>query len=383
MRYTSFAVAVLMLLSGCANGSKHENSSEHHENETSHEGHEHAPGIIEFSKEKADAAGLLTEVVAEGQFNAVLKVSGEILPAQGDEASVVATSSGIVTFDKNKILPGVKVAKGANLAYVSAREMAAGDPAAKAKAEYEAAKKQFDRAEALLKSNAVSQKAYEQAKKDYEVAKTQYDAYSDRVGDKGVAVQSPLSGYIKQVFVNEGDYVEEGQLVASVAQNNRLQLQADLPEKFWSSAEKISGANFRPSYSDKTYRIKDLGGRIVSVGKTSSVGSFYLPVIFEFANSGDFVSGAFCDIYLFENVRDGVISLPESALTEEQSVYYVYLKVGEDDYKKQEVKIGASDGIRREILKGLAVGDEVVTEGAYQVKLASVTGAIPGHTHNH
>ena len=32
---------------------------------------------------------------------------------------------------------------------------------------------------------------------------------------------------------------------------------------------------------------------------------------------------------------------------------------------------------------GLQAGDEVVTRGAYQVKLASVSGAIPGHTHNH
>lgn len=383
MKYTSLAIAVLVLLSGCANGSNHDHSAEHHENETSHEGHEHAPGIIEFSKEKAEAAGLQTEIAAEGKFNAVLKVSGEILPAQGDESSAVATTSGIVTFDKNRVLPGIKVTKGQNLAYVSSREMAAGDPVAKAKAEYEAAEKQFERAEALLKSNAISQKSYEQAKKDYEVAKTQYAAYSERVGAKGVAIQSPLSGYVKQVFVNEGDYVEEGQLIATISQNNRLQLQADLPEKFWSSASKISGANFRPSYADKTFSVKELGGRVVSVGKTSSAGSFYLPVIFEFAGRGDFVPGASCEIYLLENERDGVISLPESALTEEQGVYYVYLKVGEDDYKKQEVKIGASDGIRREILKGVSAGDEVVTEGAYQVKLASVTGAIPGHTHNH
>lgn len=383
MKKILFAFAVLALLSGCANGTKNGKTTDHHEDETSHEGHVHAPGIIEFSEEKAEAAGLQTEIVSEGQFNSVIKVSGEILPAQGDEASAVATSSGIVTFGKNKILPGIKVSKGVDLAYVSAREMAEGDPVAKAKAEYEAAEKQFERAESLLKSNAVSQKAYEQAKKDYDVAKARYDAYSSKSGASGVAIQSPLSGYIKQVFVNEGDYVEAGQLVATVSQNSRLQLQADLPEKFWSSARQISGANFRPSYSDETFSVKELGGRIVSVGRTSSAGSFYLPVIFEFANRGNFVSGAFCDIYLLESVRNGVISLPESALTEEQGVYYVYLKVGEDDYKKQEVKIGASDGIRREILKGVAVGDEVVTEGAYQVKLASVAGAIPGHTHNH
>ncbi len=383
MKQLSLMMTVLMLISGCAaNGSKHTEASEHHEHDT-HEEHTHAPGIIEFSKEKAEAAGLQTEIAEQKQFNAVLRVSGEILPAQGDEATVVATTSGVVTLDKNRVIPGMKVSKGGDLAYVSAKEMAAGDPVAKSKAEYDAAQKQLDRASALLKSNAISQKAYEQAKKDYELAKAEYDAFSNRDSAKGVAVKSPLTGYIKQIFVNEGDYVEAGQAIATVSQNGRLQLQADLPEKFWANTGKIAGANFRPSYSDKTFNVKELGGRLLSVGKSSSAGSFYLPVIFEFPNRGDFVPGAFCEVFLLENAGTDVITLPESALTEEQGVYYVYKKVGEDDYKKQEVKIGASDGIRREILRGVSVGDEVVTEGAYQVKLASVTGAIPGHTHNH
>ena len=79
-----------------------------------------------------------------------------------------------------------------------------------------------------------------------------------------------------------------------------------------------------------------------------------------------------------------MISIPTSALTEEQSVYYVYLKLDEECYKKQEVQIGTDNGLRTEILGGLNEGDEVVTRGVYQVKLASVSGAIPeGHTHNH
>lgn len=42
-----------------------------------------------------------------------------------------------------------------------------------------------------------------------------------------------------------------------------------------------------------------------------------------------------------------------------------------------------SDGKRVEILHGLAEGDRVVTHGAYQVKLASASAAIPAHSHSH
>ena len=47
---------------------------------------------------QAETAGLRTETVKAGPFSQAVKVSGEILPAQGDEITVVATTSGIVAF---------------------------------------------------------------------------------------------------------------------------------------------------------------------------------------------------------------------------------------------------------------------------------------------
>ena len=399
--------ASLFLLAGCGS---HENHSEGHDevteehnhtHETAHESHDthgeadgheshaHAPGVIEFSEARAKAAGLETETVAPDKFSAVIRTSGEILPAQGDEMTVVATTSGVITLggrafgNQASLLAGSKVAKGQIIAVISAREMAEGDPVAKSKAAYEAARKEFERAEGLLKVNAISQKAYDQARKEYETAKAEYDAIGSKSSDKGLAVTSPLTGYVKQVLVGEGDYVSSGQPVAVVSQNRRLQLRADLPEKNWASANSISGANFKPSYSSETYNIRELGGRMVSAGRAAAQGSFYIPVVFEFNNAGNFIPGAFCEVYLIEGQTENVISLPETALTEEQGVYFVYVRIHGDEYRKQEVRIGESDGIRREILSGLNEGDEVVTKGAYQVKLASVSGAIPGHTHNH
>jgi multidrug efflux pump subunit AcrA (membrane-fusion protein) len=78
-----------------------------------------------------------------------------------------------------------------------------------------------------------------------------------------------------------------------------------------------------------------------------------------------------------------VISVPTESLTEEQGLYYVYLQVDADGYRKQEVTLGRNAGTRVEVLSGLTPGDQLVVRGARQVKLASATGAIPGHTHNH
>lgn len=369
----------------------HSHDAHNHEGHShdSHDEHAHEPGVVEFTEERAKAAGLETEIVKGGVFSAVIRTSGEILPAQGDETAVVATTSGVITLgdkaagNKSRLLPGSRVAEGQAIAVISAKNMADGDPVAKSAAAYEAAKKEFERAESLIKVNAISQKAYDQAKKEYETAKAEYDAYASKAGAKGLSLMSPMTGYVKEVLVNEGDYVTSGQPVAIVSQNRRLQLRADLPEKYWASANRIIGANFRPSYSEETYSVKNLGGRMISAGRSAAQGSFYIPVIFEFNNTGNFIPGAFCEVYLIEGQKENIISVPETALIEEQGVYSVYVKICKTEYRKQEVKIGESDGLRREILKGLNEGDEVVTVGAYQVKLASVASAIPGHSHEH
>lgn len=369
-------------------GHSHEHATHDH-TDHNHSEEAHAPGIIEFSSEQADAAGLQTETVKAGPFRPAINVSGEILPAQGDEMTVVATTSGIVSFSNglttktSAIIPGAAAKAGNALAWISSRNMSEGDQALKAKATLDAATREYERASVLVGSGAISRKEFEQAELDYINAKAAYRAYEGRSAEAGVAVKASLTGYVKEVYVNEGDYVNAGQPVLSITRNRHLQLRADVPQKYYKSLRNVNDANFRPSYSDKTYSVKALGGRLVSTGR-SSAGTFYIPAIFEFSNTGDFVPGSYSDVYLIGSSDEGVVTVPETALLEEQGVYSVFIKLCEDEYRKQEVRTGRTDGIRREILSGINEGDEVVTAGTGQVRLASMSGAIPeGHSHNH
>ena len=109
----------------------------------------------------------------------------------------------------------------------------------------------------------------------------------------------------------------------------------------------------------------------------------YIPVTFEFDNIGNIIPGAYAEVYLLTVARPGVISVPLSALTEEQGLKFVYIQTGKEVYHKREVKTGQDDGNRIEIVNGLKAGDKVVTKGAYQLRLASSTAAIPDHGHSH
>ena len=176
--------------------------------------------------------------------------------------------------------------------------------------------------------------------------------------------------------------MEVGQALMTVTQNRKLQLRADISERYYKDLKNITSANFKTPYYRTVYSLSDLNGRLVSYGKSANSQEFYLPVNFEFNNVGDIVSGSYVEVYLLGQARENVLSIPVSSLTEEQGVYFVYLQIHPDAYKKQEVKLGVNDGANVEILAGLSEGNKVVSKGAYHVKLASTSAAIP-HAHEH
>lgn len=373
----------MFLLGGCGeHAHDHEHEGHDHEAEIHAEGKTAHSDEIVLTPEKAKAAGVEAEVIHPGAFREVIQAGGQILSAQGQEATVVAASSGVVSFSR-KIAEGIEVGQGSELLSVSAEHIQEGDPVRKAKVAYEKAKEEYERAEKLVGSQIVSQKEFAALREAYQNARLAYEALLPSKSGKGVAVKAPIGGFVKNCLVKEGDYVTVGQPLMTVSQMRRLVLKADVSERYYAQLPRIVSANFKTPYNNKVYCLENLGGKVLSFGKSSGDTSYYVPVTFEFDNRGDMVPGAFVEVFLLSGERQGVISLPESALTEEQGLYFVYLKLDEECYKKQEVQLGTSNGERVEILSGLKDGDTVVTRGAIHVKLAAASTAIPAHSHNH
>ena len=362
-------------------GHNHEEGDGHNHKEEKSSGEEHLDEIV-FTRQQADAIGLEVYNVEPGIFSQVIKTSGQIQSAQGDEATIVATTNGIVSFPARSIIEGAPVGTGTTIVTISARNLYEGDPVAKAKITYETALKEFKRAEGLVKDKIISEKEFEQSRLKYENARTAYEAQATNVTASGVKVTTPISGYIKNRLVNQGEFVSVGQPIATVSKNRRLQLRADVSENYFNELGKIRNANFVVSYNNKAYRLADLNGRLLSFGKAADETSFYIPVTFEFDNIGDFIPGSYVEVYLLATPQNNVISIPVSALTEEQGIYFVYLQIGEEEFLKREIAIGESDGKNVRVLSGLSTGDKVVIKGAYQVKLASNSSVLPeGHSH--
>lgn len=365
---------------------KHNHSEQSHDAH-SHDAHGHDEGLhageIKFSKAQAEAVGLETEIVTPAPFRGVIHTGGQFRNLQGSEENIVATTSGVLYYSNPSISEGTYIAKGEKIASVSARHLQDGDPVVKAKVAFETAEKEFHRAEKLVADKIISEKDFEQAKLNYETAKASYEGQAANLSEQGVSLKSKAAGYVSRIIVGQGEYVSVGQIVAKLVSNNKMQLVSDLPEGHFKDLGKIHDANFQAAYDFEVYNVKALKGRLVSCGRVASEGSAYIPVTFEFENRGGFIPGSFAEVWLLSDSREDALSVPVGALSEDQGVFAVFVRLEEEIFKRQEVTIGHSNGQRVEILAGLRGGEEVVVRGTHQVKLASASTAIPGHTHNH
>lgn len=394
------------LMASCHSGEKHHGAHDHEGEEK-----EDHSGEIVMTDEQMEKAGVDIETVEPGDFTAVMKAAGQIVRRQGDEQTVSATISGIVYWRNASLSEGSQVGSGQPLADITARHLQDGDPIAKAKAAFEAAKSEMERVKPLADENIVSQREYEQARLNYQTAKAAYEGIAASKSGSAV-VTTGMGGFIKSLIVKSGDYVNVGDPIAVVTQNRRQQLVVDVPECAYRNMNDIRSANFKATGNDNVYKLSELNGKLISYSRTLPEGSAYLPATFEFDNVGDIIAGSFVEVYLLLKQKQNVITVPNTSLTEEQGLYYVYVKKhnhnheahedhehedhdheaheghehkGEEGiFEKREVKIGQTDGVRTEILSGLKAGECIVTEGAYQVKLAASSSAIPeGHNHNH
>ena len=361
-----------------ADGHNHE-ADEHDHDADEHAGHS---AEITFTEAQAKAAGLRLVTVEPGEFAEVVEVTGRLLPAQGDEATVSATMAGIVSQATKHLTDGAAVRQGQQLFVINASAMADGNPAAAARAELEAARKALARAEQLAAEKLLPQRELDEARSRYHTAEAAARSLGNESRTRAVA--APFTGYVKEVMVRPGDYVQPGQPMATVTQSQRLQLSADLPERHFALLPQIQDATFRLSYEPEgtAHCVSEMGGKLVSKGKASSATGFSVPVTFELPNRGRLVSGSFAQVYLQGAARKGVITVPNEALTEAQGLFFVYVQIHPERYQRQEVTIGATDGRRTEIRSGLTAGQRVVAQGATQVRLAANATVIPeGHSH--
>lgn len=342
---------------------------------------------IVFTKEQSWKVGFETALPAYEPFGQVIKTTAQISSAQGDVEIVAAKTSGMVLFSGTNVLEGINVNSGQTLFTITGSGLSDNNSTVRyveAQNNYNKAKTNYERQKELAKDKIVSEKDLLAAKTEYENAKVIFETISNNFSVSGQSVICPKSGYIKQLYVSNGQFVEAGQPLISVTNNKTLMLNADVQSKYASVLGTISTANIRTLQDNRTYTLEELNGRVLSYGKSTNEDNYLIPVSLQIDNVGSFVTGGFVELYLKTLSTVKAITVPVTALLEEQGTFFILVQVHPELFEKREVKIGVTDGISTEIVKGLSKDERIVTKGAILVKLAQASNALDphaGHVH--
>lgn len=342
-------------------------------------------GEIAFLKEQAWKIEFANKEVRPQVFHDVIRASGHLSARPSDEQLVTAKSSGVVRWN-DLAVPGASVRQGQQLFLVASGNVTEGNIEARyreAKANFEKARADYERVQPLLADKIISQKDYLEIKNRYDQARIQYETISRNYTGGGQAVLSPMTGFIKQITVRSGEYVEAGETLAVVTGDLSLQLQADVPVRYATQLPLIREANFKTLHNDSVYNTRDLNGSVVSYGRAVNSNTALLPIYFSLTNDGSLIPGQPVEVYLKSKPIQNAFVVPASALIEEQGNFYVYVQVAGESFEKRAVTPGGQDGTAIQIISGLSAGERVVTKGAHMIKLATQSGSVPAHGHEH
>lgn len=398
--YYALLIAGCVIVQACGSPDKadshegHNHETEEHDHEQEgHEGHDHSSEkageeheneIVFTEKQVANTLSFKIVDIKPQVFHDVIKVSGQIVSAPGDETLISAPITGIVKFSGN-IVEGYSVTSGQSLFRISGENLGENSISTKlieSRSTYEVAKAEYDRASALVEDKIISQQEFEKIKSSYKQAEANYRNLSKGMSGSERTISASMTGYVKNLLVQPGQYVEVGAPIASITKNRRLVLRADASQRYAARIRSVQSANFITPYDNECYDLKELNGRLVSIGRSAG-NSFYIPVSFEFDNKGNIIEGSYVDVYLKSTPIQDAIVVPKTAIIEEQGHYFVFVQVADEVYEKKEVSLGISDGQNFQIVGGIIAGEKIVFEGAYALKLASQKSEVPEHSHSH
>ena len=337
---------------------------------------------IAFLKEQSWKLDFLVTKIGSGSFSGVIKAPATITAAVGDQESIVATAAGIVKF-RAALTTGVPVHSGQALFSISGGNITGDNLSTavkEAKLSLDKAKADYERAKLLRPDQIISEKDYQNALNNYQQQQLNYQKLSRNFSGNGVTLKATTSGYLTELLVKEGDFVQAGQQLAFVAASKKIQLTAEISAAYAAQLSEIKSANFK--IGDKLYELSTLNGKLLSYGRSVS-SSGLIPVVFSLDNRAEFVPGIPVEAYLLTSSGTSALQVPETAIMEDQGNYFVYVQNDGEHFERRGIQIGQSNGKMVEVTNGLKDGDILVTKGAYYLKLASSQGSAPAHGHEH
>jgi len=189
---------------------------------------------------------------------------------------------------------------------------------------------------------------------------------------------SSEAGYVTEVSVTEGMYVEEGSTLLRITSLDQVWVEAQLYSNESSAiAERRTFQVFSESNPQKAYK-----GTLAYNNPTIEDGKRVQLLKIRVNNSGGrLIPGTLVSV-IPERASNGLLAVPRSAVLLEK-MKTVWVVAHDNTFEQRMVTTGAENNYWIEILSGLKEGEIIVTEGAYLINSEFILKSGAGQRHEH
>jgi multidrug efflux pump subunit AcrA (membrane-fusion protein) len=159
-------------------------------------------------------------------------------------------------------------------------------------------------------------------------------------------------------------------------------LETQVSASYASDLQNIQNIYYQKA-SDSWSSIKASGGSVLSVGKEVERTKPMLTIYAQVTEEIIMPEASFTEVEIAYGEPKQSMMIPENALLEDYGSYSVIVQLSGESFERRPVKIGRRNGEYVAVEDGLNAGEVVVTKGAYQVKMAAMSGTTPAHGHEH
>ncbi|KAB2912568.1 MAG: efflux RND transporter periplasmic adaptor subunit, partial [Bacteroidetes bacterium] len=193
-----------------------------------------------------------------------------------------------------------------------------------------------------------------------------------------ITFYSPESGYVTEVNITEGMYVDEGSSLIKITSLNQVWVEAQLYSNEISGiAESKIFQIFSESNPEEVYKgILVYSNPIVEEGKR-----IHLLKIRVNNSGGKLIPGTLVSVIPEKSIAN-VLAVPKSAVLLEK-MKTVWVLAHDNTFEQRMVETGAENKFWIEITSGLKLGDIVVAEGAYLISSEFILKSGAGQRHDH
>lgn len=339
-------------------------------------------GSITFLKEQAwKTPGFLTAFAVSGRVEEVREVSAVLTPTADRVARITAPIAGVIASIDGRGVPivGDRVRVGTTIALLTPLLGEGGSALATARAELAAAMAEHDRADRLVQAEAAPPRRLEEARIRRTAAREALRAFGGATTDEGrIAIRAPLDGVISASAIVPGARVAAGDLLISVVDGDQLWLEASIPADVVEDLRPTDRIRFRVGTQWFTSRSFVSLAPVIDPTTRTVTGRWIVD-----NRGGGLRPGTITTGLIPTMAVDSGVVIPASAVLDDDGQPIAFVQLSGESFERRVLQLGARGAEHVVVRSGIAVGERVVTGAANQVRLASLSTAVPAHGHEH